>query len=78
MARFGTLPQLAAQLGVSKELIYKQARAGKIPGAFQIGERRWRVNLDAFEAAQLHAAEAEAMRQVDERRRAAELEEGAA
>lgn len=65
MPRYITIPVLADQLHVANDTLYKAARAGQVPGAFQIGAR-WMVNLDAFEEAQREAARAVAMRQIEQ------------
>lgn len=47
---YGSLQQLAADLGVGYSTLRRAAKKGNVPGAFQVGNR-WTVNLDAFEAA---------------------------
>jgi len=45
-----SVEQVAAELGVCRNLIYRQARDGKMPGWIRIGDR-WmisRVNLDRY------------------------------
>ena len=59
--RYCSLVELAHELGVGKDAVYAAARRGEIPGAFQIG-RRWRVNKDAFDVAQMDAARQVALR----------------
>ena len=41
------LPWAARQLGISKSTAYRQAKAGKMPGAFQIGVQ-WRISVPSF------------------------------
>ncbi len=40
----------AERLGIGLSTSYRLAKAGKMPGAFQIGSQ-WRISVPAFEAA---------------------------
>jgi len=45
-----SIPEAAAELGVSKTLAYSLARQGKLPGALRIGQRRLVVSRFQLEA----------------------------
>ncbi len=44
-----SIPEVASELGISDRSAYRLARLGRLPGAFRIGDRRWRVSREAFE-----------------------------
>ncbi len=44
------VPALAKRIGLSKEAVYRLARAGKLPGAVKLG-RRYVVNYSVFRTA---------------------------
>jgi excisionase family DNA binding protein len=44
------VPDLAKRIGLSKEAVYRLARAGELPGAVKLG-RRYVVNYTVFRAA---------------------------
>lgn len=45
-----SIEQVAQELGMTRNFIYKQARTGKMPGWIRIGDRWFlsRVNLEKF------------------------------
>lgn len=54
MAKFVSVPAFADHIGLAPNTVYTACRRGEIPGAFLVG-RRWRINIDAYEAAQMAA-----------------------
>jgi excisionase family DNA binding protein len=42
-----SVPELAERIGLSKEAVYRLARAGELPGAIKLG-RRYVVHYGAF------------------------------
>jgi excisionase family DNA binding protein len=45
-----SIPEAAAELGISKTLAYSLARQGKLPGCLKIGQRRLIVSRFQLEA----------------------------